>query len=107
SASGSYTVLVNNDVGAASASANLTVNPLPTVTVNSPTICNGQSTTLTANNNASSPSYVWSPGGATTASIIVSPTATTTYSVLVTDGTTGCTNTGSGTITVNQLTTAT
>src|SRR5436309_14686272 len=68
---------------------------------------NGQSATLTANNDASSPSYLWSPGGATTASITVSPTTTTTYSVLVTDGTTSCTNGASGTITVNQLTTAT
>ena len=106
-ASGGYAVVVQNDVGATSASANLTVNPLPTVSVNSATICNGQSATLTATHNASNPSYLWSPGGATTASITVSPTATSSYSVLVTDGTTGCTNSASGTITVNQLTTAT
>jgi hypothetical protein len=79
----------------------LTVNPLPTVSVNSATICGGSSATLTASTSASSPSYLWSPGGATAASITVSPAATTVYTVTVTDGSTGCTNIGSGTVTVN------
>jgi uncharacterized repeat protein (TIGR01451 family) len=105
-ASGGYAVVVNNSVGATSASASLTVNPLPTVSVTSATICVGASATLTAENNASNPSYLWSPGGQTSQSIIVSPMTTTTYSVLVTDGTTSCTNSASATVTVNQLTTA-
>jgi PKD domain len=81
----------------------VTVNPLPTVSVNSATICAGGSATLTATTSASSPSYLWSPGGATTASITVSPASTTTYTVTVTDGTTSCANNGSGTVTVNPL----
>jgi hypothetical protein len=89
-----------------SGSGTVTVNPLPTVSVNSETICAGGSATLTATSDASSPGYLWSPGGATTASITVSPSATTTYTVAVTDGTTGCANSGSGTVTLNPLPTA-
>jgi autotransporter-associated beta strand protein len=84
--------------------ASLTVNPLPTVSVNSTTICAGGSATLTATTSASSPSYLWNdPGNSTTASITVSPASTTTYTVTVTDGTTTCANSGSGTVTVNPL----
>jgi uncharacterized repeat protein (TIGR01451 family) len=104
---GTYKVIVSNPVGAAQTSATLTVNPLPTVTVSSETICVGQSATLTATTSAANPGYLWSPGGATTASITVSPASTTIYSVLVTDGVTGCTNSASGTVTVKALTTAT
>jgi hypothetical protein len=85
-----------------SGSGTVTVNPLPTMSVNSATICAGDSATLAATTSASSPNYLWSPGGATTASITVSPASTTTYSVTVTDGVTGCANTGSGAVTVNS-----
>ncbi|MGD1087788.1 MAG: polysaccharide lyase family 7 protein [Verrucomicrobiota bacterium] len=102
---GTYTVTVTNASGCtASTTTAVTVNALPTVSVNSATISVGGSATLTASNNASSPSYFWSPGGATTQSITVSPTVTTTYTVMVTDGTTGCANSGSGTVTVNSVT---
>jgi hypothetical protein len=83
-----------------SSSGTVTVNPNPTVTVNSTTVCAGGSNTLTATTDASSPSYVWSPGGATTASITVAPGSTTTYTVAVTDEVTGCSGSGSGTVTV-------
>ena len=75
----------------------------PPPTVNSATICAGGSATLTATTNASSPSYLWSPGGATSASITVSPGLTTIYTVMVTDGVTGCSASGSGTVTVSPL----
>ncbi|MEI8291499.1 MAG: MBG domain-containing protein, partial [Verrucomicrobiota bacterium] len=84
-------------------SPNQVIGTPPTVSVNSATICAGNSATLTATNNASSPTYFWSPGGGTTQSITVSPASTTTYTVTVTDGTTGMTNSGSGTVTVNPL----
>ncbi len=95
---GAYTVVVANAVS----SANFTVNPLPTVTVNSQTICVGDSATLTATSSAASPAYLWSPGGETTASITVSSASTTIYSVTVTDGITTCTAGGSGTVTVQE-----
>ena len=53
------------------------------VTVNSSTICNGQSATLTASN---ATTYVWS-SGQTTSSITVSPAATTSFTVTGTTGT--------------------
>ncbi len=106
-AAGNYTVVAVNTASGCSAtmngSATVTVNPLPTVSVNSATICNGGTATLTATTSAASPSYLWSPGGATTVSIDVSPGSTTAYTVMVTDGTTGCANSGSGTVTVNPL----
>jgi len=99
-----YTVTVTDSaLNTAQSSVTVTVHALPTVSVNSATICAGGSATLTATNNASSPTYLWSPGGATTQSITISPASTTTYTVTVTDGTTGCANTGSGTVTVHAL----
>jgi phosphotransferase system IIB component len=92
---------------AATAQVVETINPLPTVSVNSATICVGSSVTLTATTDASNPSYLWSPGGATTQSITVTPAATTTYTVTVADGTTGCAGSGNGTVTVDALPTAT
>ena len=101
---GNYTVVITNAYGSVTSSvAVLTVNPLPTVSVNSDTICVGGSSLLTATTGASSPTYLWSPGGETTPTITVSPVSTTIYTVLVTDGTTGCTNSASGTVTVNPL----
>ena len=103
-----YTVTGTNASGCTStATVTVTVNPLPTASVNSATVCAGSPATLTATTSASSPSYLWSPGGATTASITVSPASTTTYTVVVTDGTTGCANGASGTVTVNPLPTIT
>jgi hypothetical protein len=102
-----YYAIASNATGdAASTNALLTVNPLPTVSVNSATVCAGNSATLTVTTSASAPSYLWSPGGATTASITVSPASTTTYTVTVTDGTTLCANSGSGTVTVHPVPTA-
>jgi len=100
-----YVCVVTNNCGSVtSLVTTVTVNPLPTVSVDSTTICAGDSAILTATTGASSPSYLWNdPANSTTASITVSPSATTTYTVTVTDGTTGCVNSGSGTVTVNPL----
>lgn len=78
----------------------LTVNPVPAVTVNSALICPGGSATLTATTDAHNPSYLWSPGGATTPAITVSPAASSNYVVTVTDGVTGCAASATGTVTV-------
>ncbi len=60
--------------------------------VTSQTVCTGSTATLTANTNILNPSFLWSPGGATTQSIIVTPSVTTVYSVAIT-GTNSATNT--------------
>lgn len=70
-------------------------NTPPVVTVNSPTICSGQSATLTA---AGANTYSWSTG-ATGASITVSPTTTTSYTVTGTSA--GGTGSAVATVTVN------
>ena len=59
------------------------------------TICQGENTTLTATGGGT---YLWVPGGSTTATITVSPTTTTTYTV--TTVLNGCTATDQVTVTV-------
>lgn len=70
----------------ASKTVGLYAVPKPTVTVNSLTICAGNSATLTANGAAN---YTWAPGGSTLNPIVVTPTATTVYTV--TGKNNGCT----------------
>ncbi len=84
--------------------ANVSCNTVIPITVNSMTICPGQSVTLTASYSTGNLStFTWSPGGQTGQSITVSPTSTTTYSVTA-SGTTNnggvATGVGSGTISV-------
>jgi len=78
--------------------ATITVYPLPTVTVNSPTICAGTTTTLTA---AGAATYTWNTS-ATGASTTQSPLVTTNYTVTGTD-IHSCVNTATTSITVNPL----
>ncbi|MDP4722759.1 MAG: gliding motility-associated C-terminal domain-containing protein [Crocinitomicaceae bacterium] len=62
----------------------VTIGTPPGVSVNSPSICAGQTTTLTASPATPGGTYLWSPGGQTTSSIDVSPTTNSTYSVVYT-----------------------
>ena len=96
-----YTVGGVDANGCASfATTTVTVNPLPTIILNSALICNGASTPLTA---SGATSYTWTPatGLSTTNGALVnaSPTTTTSYSVLGTDAN-GCINGDSNTVTV-------
>lgn len=93
----SYTVTGTEQGCSATATSTVTVNPAPTVTVNSPTICAGDAATLTA---SGATTYLWSTGEVTD-NISVSPASTTTYTVAGTDF--GCTTTVTSTVTVNQV----
>ncbi len=102
-ASGNYSVTVTNVNGcsATSSGINVTVNPLPNISAgNNITICRGGTTTLTATGGIS---YVWNPGGQTTASILVSPTLTSSYTVTGTNAN-GCSNSNAVTVTVDLCT---
>jgi hypothetical protein len=94
---GSY-LITYTDTDSATATFNLTINALPTVIVSTSagTICNGESTTLTA---SGASTYVWNDGN-TDNPRTVSPTTTTTYNATGTDSN-GCTSSGGTTITVN------
>ncbi len=75
----------------------VTVNPVPVTTVNSPSICPGQTATLTA---TGATTYSWTAGlSSTTGSTVTgSPAVTTSYTVTGTS--LGCTSTAVATITI-------
>ncbi len=100
-----YTVTVTNANNcSATASASVTVNPIPNAIINGPTtVCSGLQATLTASGGGT---YNWSNSLGTNASITVTPTSTTTYTVTVT-GTGNCTATASQTVSVQSSPTAT
>lgn len=99
-----YTVTGSQSGCNGTATSTVTINPLPTVTINSGTICLGQqAATLTANGAST---YAWSPGTGLSATsgttVTATPGATTIYTVTGT-ATNGCVNTGTTTVTVNPL----
>ena len=93
-----YTVIGTKNGCNDTAITGIKVNPLPTVTVNSTTICTGATTTLTA---SGTPTYSWNTGD-TTSSIIQSPLVATHYTVTGTDTNT-CTNKAIAIVTINPL----
>ena len=81
-----------------SATASITVNPLPTIAGGADaTVCAGQTTTLTA---SGAVTYSWSP--AATNGLAFAPPATATYTVTGTSAA-GCTSTDQVAVTVNAL----
>ena len=104
--SGSYSVTVTNANGCSATSTPtlVTVNPLPSPTIEpsgATTVCNGGTATLTA---ATATNYLWSTGAT---SQIISVTTSGSYSVTVTNAN-GCSATSTPTVvTVNPLPTAT
>ena len=101
STAGTYTVTntiaSSGGCPAATATATITINPIPTVTVNSPTICAGQTATLTA---SGATTYTWSAGATSTGvnTATASPGSTTSY--VVTGTSLGCSNTATAVVTV-------
>jgi gliding motility-associated-like protein len=97
----SVTYILNGCVSQG-ASGTVTVNPIPTVSVNSVAICTGESATLTATPLTPGGTYLWAPNGETTSAIYVVPNATNTYSVVYSLN--GCSSSAtSGTVTVNPI----
>jgi gliding motility-associated-like protein len=96
-----YTVTTTAGGCSSTDAVTVTVNPTPTVSVNSPSICAGNAAILTA---STANSYSWSTG-ATTNTISVTPTVTTNYTV--TGTTNGCSVTRIATVTVNSIPTTT
>ncbi|MDD5571856.1 MAG: T9SS type A sorting domain-containing protein [Bacteroidales bacterium] len=96
-----YIVTGTNGSGSTNTvSAVVTVYALPTISVNSPTITQGQSATLCASGGTT---YTWSQGE-TGSCITITPSVTITYTVTGTNGN-GCTNTANSVITVNPTST--
>jgi gliding motility-associated-like protein len=93
-----YTVTGTSAGCSASVNGTITVTPIGTIAVNSPTICNGTSTILTA---GAAASYTWSTGPST-ATISVSPTITTNYTVNATSAG-GCLLRNTSTVTVVNI----
>lgn len=94
-----YTVSYNAGGCIGTATATVTVNPLPAVSISGDTnICLGDVATLTANNAST---YAWNTGETTT-SISHNPQTNTDYTVTGTDGN-GCINTATVSVTVNPL----
>lgn len=99
---GTYTCTVTDSAGCI-VTSNVTVSepaPLNTSVTGTDTICNGQSTTLTASGGTV---FSWSTTE-TTAAITVSPVSTTTYSVIITSS--PCSDTISVIVVVNSTPTA-
>ena len=123
-----YSVAGVNAMGCTNTiTTSVVVNPLPAAfTVNSATICAGNTTTLTVNTggglNPIAPVsgrtigpgnppnvYVWSPATGlntnTGTSVVASPASTTVYTITITNSN-GCTTTATATVTVNQTITS-
>ena len=100
---GTYNVIITSSIGCPDTSqVIITSAGGVTVAVNSETICQGGSTTLTATPSTGGGTYSWSPGGQITQSVTVSPAVTSNYTVTYDLG--GCIATATSTVTVTPLT---
>ena len=86
-----------------SATTTITVNPNPLVTPTAtpPTICAGQTSSLSGTSTQPGTTYTWTPGTLSGTPVNVSPASTTNYTLKGTVTATGCTGTSTLTITVN------
>jgi len=88
------TVTGANGTCTSSATASITIGTGISITVNSPTICSGQTASLTASGAAT---YTWNTG-ANTNTLNVSPTSTTVYTISGTNG--SCSGNNTATVTI-------
>lgn len=102
-----YTIIGTNSFGCTdTATKQVKVNPLPTITISPATasfICSGSGVVLTA---SGASTYLWTPStglsSTNTASTTAKPTASRTYTVTGTDAN-GCVDTAKKLVTVNNL----
>jgi gliding motility-associated-like protein len=92
-----YTVIGANGTCTTSNTASITVSAIGSIVINSPSICAGQSATLTG---GSALTYTWSTG-ANTQTVSVNPITTTVYTLNATLAG-GCSVIGTSTVTVNS-----
>jgi hypothetical protein len=91
-----YTITGMNGSCSSSITRTITVNITPTLSVNSATICSGNSTVLTV---TGASGYTWNPGGLIGGSQTLSPLSTQVYTVTGANG--NCVSNITSTITVN------
>jgi uncharacterized protein YjdB len=96
------TVTATNRCGASYGTKTVAINPLPTISSNPISICNGESGSLTASGGIT---YTWAPdinlSATTGSSVIVTSTTTATYTITGTDAN-GCVNDASATVTIDN-----
>ena len=106
---GTYSVIIADaNCSSTSASNTVVINPLPTVSVNSPTVCAGSSATVTATPTiAGTYNYTWTvPATVTNPGNVASFSTTVAgnYSVVITDPATTCSSaSASGLVTITPL----
>ncbi len=100
-----YTLISISGVCTSTNTVPISVSPTPTILTapSNPTICNGNSTTLTASGGVT---YTWMPIAVTGSVIVVSPTSPMNYTVTGASAF-GCTNTNVATVIVNPSPTVT
>lgn len=91
-----------NNSGCNTTNFDVTINEIPTISVNNVTICEGASTNLTATPSTTGGTYDWIITGETTQTITVAPTVTTNYDITYTLN--GCASaTETATVNVNPI----
>jgi len=99
---GTYNVVVTSAIGCSDTSqVTITGSTDVSVSVNSETVCSGETATLTASPSAPGGTFNWTPSGQTSQTISVSPASTTTYTVVYSLAT--CTDSAEAIVTVNPL----
>ncbi|MDQ3190423.1 MAG: PKD domain-containing protein [Bacteroidota bacterium] len=81
SVTSTYTVEYTLNGCSNTASGQIIVSPLPTISISNATICEGDSVTITSTVSEPNGDYIWSTGSANP-SILVFPAVTTTYEVM-------------------------
>ncbi|NBP05618.1 MAG: hypothetical protein EBV15_05260, partial [Bacteroidetes bacterium] len=82
-ATSNYSLIYSvNGCSSSPVSATVTIIPVPEISVQDVSICEGETATLTAVPDLLGGTYLWSPNPLTTSSISIAPLATTTYSVI-------------------------